>query len=54
MKIKEIWCRKRAAQIEQTIDVAFVVVWAATVVVVVDRVAAAAAAAAGLMNELRD
>lgn len=50
MKIKEISCRKRAAQIEQTIVVDFTVVaGSATVIVVVVRVAAA-----GLMNELRD
>lgn len=51
MKIKEILCRKRSAQIEQTIDVDFTVVvrFATVIVVVVDRVAAA-----GLMNELRD
>lgn len=50
MKIKEISCRKRAAQIEQTIVVDFTVVaGSATVTVVVVRVAAA-----GLMNELRD
>lgn len=50
MKIKEISCRKRAAQIEQTIVVDFTVVaGSATVIAVVVRVAAA-----GLMNELRD
>lgn len=53
MKIKEISCRKRAAQIEQTIVVDFTVVaGSATVTVVI--VVVVRVAAAGLMNELRD